>query len=212
MGSDGLKSKGGLVISMNTLEDSASLMFIESSQIQEKTMADTKRKTKQRVDEFTQQLENVFLAGLGAMSNAQKMGSETFDTLVKDGKKFRKEASKKTEGLIDDVQTAIRDMGDDAQERAEGLLDRVRDGSRFSKLQGAFDKRVADTMDRLNVPSKNDIDKINKKLNKILRVLEGERKATPAKKKTATKRKTVAKKTTAKAAPAKAEKAEPKAA
>ena len=178
-------------------------------------MADTKRKAKQRASEFTQQLENVFLAGLGAMSNDQKMGSETFDALVKDGKKFRKEASKKTEDLIDDVQSAMRDMGDDAQERAEGLLDRVRDGSRFTKLQSAFDKRVADTMDRLNVPSKNDIDKINKKLNKILRAIEGDSKATPAKKKTATRRKTAAKKTTAaKAAPAKpaAEKSESKAA
>ena len=113
------------------------------------------------------------------------------------------------DSLIDDVQSAIRDMSGDAQDRAEGLLDRVRDRSKISKLQTAFDSRVADTMDRLNVPSKNDIDKINKKLNKILRVLEAERKPAPAKKKTATRRKAAAK-----PAPAKktAEKAETKAA
>ena len=168
-------------------------------------MAETKRKSKERVSEFTAQLENVFLAGLGAMSNAQKMGSDTFDSLVKDGKKFRKEASKKTDGLIEDVQSAIRDMSDDAQERAEGLLDRVRDRSKLSKLQSAFDSRVADTMDRLNVPSKNDIDKINKKLNKILRVLEAEHKPAPAKKKTATRRKTAAKPAAARVTAPKAE-------
>jgi len=167
-------------------------------------MTDTKRKSKQRVSEFTGQLENVFLAGLGAMSNAQKMGSDTFETLVKDGKEFRKEASKKTESLIAEVQSAIHEMSEDAQERAEGLLDRVRDRSKISKVQSAFDKRVADTMDRLNVPSKNDIDMINKKLNKILRVLEDQGKPAPAKKKTATSRKTSAKKAPAKKATAKA--------
>ena len=51
-------------------------------------------------------------------------------------------------------------------------MDRVRGRSKLDKFQTAFDKRVADTMDRLNVPSKNDIDKINAKLNKILKALD----------------------------------------
>jgi topoisomerase IA-like protein len=50
-------------------------------------------------------------------------------------------------------------------------------------------------MDRLNVPSKNDIDAINKKLNKIIRLLHEEGK--PAKKK-APARKRTAKKPAAK--------------
>ncbi len=172
-------------------------------------MADTKRKSKQKVNEFAEQMEHVFLAGLGALSNAQKKGTETFDALVKQGEKFRKETSKKTESLIDDVQGAIRDMGDEAQSKAEGLLDRVRDRSRLDKLQSVFDKRVADAMDRLNVPSKNDIDKINKKLNKILRSLEAKDAPAPAKKRT-TKRKTASKKKKAVARKTPAKKAEPK--
>ena len=159
-------------------------------------MAKKENKAKQRVNEFTEQLDNVFLAGLGAFANAQKMGSETFESLVKDGEKFRKEASKKTEKLIDDVQDSVREMRDDAEERAEGLLDRVRDRSKLNKLQSAFDKRVADAMDRMNVPSKNDIDMINKKLNKILKSVETKAKKPAAKKKTASK-KTTTKKTAA---------------
>ncbi|HSM32407.1 MAG TPA: phasin family protein, partial [Woeseiaceae bacterium] len=73
-------------------------------------MTKKESKAKQRVNEFTEQLDNVFLAGLGAFANAQKMGSETFESLVKDGEKFRKEASKKTEKLIDDVQDSVREM------------------------------------------------------------------------------------------------------
>jgi poly(hydroxyalkanoate) granule-associated protein len=174
---------------------------------EENTMADKKRKTKQRVSEFAEQLDHVFLSGLGALSNAQKMGTETFDTLVKDGEKFRKEASKKTESLIEDVQGAISDMSGDAQSKAEGLLDRVRDGSRLDKLQSVFDRRVADAMDRLNVPSKNDIDKINKKLNKILRTLESKDESAPAKKRTTTRKKSSVKKAPAPKPAGKSEKA-----
>jgi poly(hydroxyalkanoate) granule-associated protein len=142
-------------------------------------MAKRESKAKQRVNEFTEQLDNVFLAGLGAFANAQKMGTETFETLVKDGEKFRKEASKKTEKLIDDVQDSVREMREDAESRAEGLLDRV---PKLTKLQSAFDKRVADAMDRLYVPSKNDIDKINKKLDKVLKAIEPKAKKPAAQK------------------------------
>ena len=157
-----------------------------------------------RVGEFADQLEHAFLAGLGALSDAQKKGAKRFDSLVKEGEKFRKKATSRTESLIDDVQDAIRDMAGDAQSRAEGLLDQVRDKSQLSKLLSAFDTRVADAMDRLHVPSKNDIDAINKKLNNIIRLLDehgkpaANKKATRkrATKKPATRKKAATRKTT----------------
>ncbi len=148
-------------------------------------MAATKRTTKstkveKKGAEIAEQLEHAFLAGLGALSNAQKAGEKTFESLVKQGEAFRKRTTKRTESLIDDVQDAIREMTGGAQSKASGLLDQMRDKSNLSKLQGAFDTRVADAMDRLNVPSKNDIDKINAKLNKILKAVEDKpKKAAP---------------------------------
>ena len=163
-------------------------------------MAGKKTSSKQkapdsRVGEFADQLEHAFLAGLGALSDAQKKGAKRFDSLVKEGEKFRKKATSRTESLIDDVQGAIRDMADDAQSKATGLLDQVRGKSRLDKLHSAFDTRVADAMDRLNVPSKNDIDAINRKLNKIIRLLDEQGK--PAAKPKATRKRTT-KKTAAK--------------
>ena len=154
-----------------------------------------KKSTRKQADsdiglgEIAEQLESAFMAGLGALSGAGKRGAETFDSLVNEGEKFRKKATSRTESLIDDVQDAIRDMADDAQSKATGLLDQVRDKSKLDKLQSAFDTRVADAMDRLNVPSKNDIDAINNKLNKIIRLLDEQGKPA-AKKKAARKRTT----------------------
>jgi len=162
-------------------------------------MVAKKRSTKQKesekmVDELKEQLEDAFLAGLGAFSNAQKAGEKTFDTLVKEGEKFRKKTTKKTESLIDDVRGAIREMTDDAQSKASGLIGQVRDKSSLDKLNEVFDKRVADAMDRLRMPTKRDIDAINRKLNKIEKLLEEKRPAVA--KKAAPKRTTAAKQKT----------------
>ena len=175
-------------------------------------MVDTKRQSKQkdsgRTAEIAEQLENAFLAGLGALANTQKAGSKAFDTLMKQGESFRKEASDKTESLIDDVQDAIRGMADDAQSKATGLLDQMRETPQMNKLQNVFDSRVDSALGRLGVASKHDLDKLNAKLDRLLKSVEKPKAAkkeaaakAPAKKTTA--KKTTAKKTTAKKASSK---------
>lgn len=164
-----------------------------------------KQEAEKVVSEIADNLEHVFLAGLGALSNAQKKGLKTFDALVEQGETFRKKTTKKTESLIEDVQDAIREMSDDAQSRAEGLLSQVRGKSNLGRLQHAFDSRIADAMDRLNVPSKNDVDAINRKLDKIMKlVADKDKVATSKPRKTA--KKPASKKAAAKKAPAKAAK------
>jgi len=156
----------------------------------------SKKTAASRGAEISSQLENAFLAGLGALSSPQEIRSNSFESLVKKGETFRKKATSKTEELIDDVQEALREMSEDAQSKATGLLDQVRDSSKLDKLNSAFDARVAGAMERLGVASKRDVDSLNRKLNKILQAVE-ERKA-PAKKaaKKAAKKKTAKKKTT----------------
>ena len=164
-------------------------------------MAKRKTQSKQkpkgnRPKDIAGQLEHAFLAGLGALSNAQEVGAKTFDSLVKQGEAFRKDATDRTESLIDDVQGAIREMAGGAQSRATGLLDQMRDASQLEKLNSVFDTRVAATMDRLGVPSKNDIDMLNSKLDRLLSAVEAPRPVASKKAKAPTKRKT--KKKTAK--------------
>jgi len=163
--------------------------MVEKKSEQKKTAKDSP------LGEIAGQLESAFVAGLGALADAQKRGAASFDSLIKEGEKFRKKATSRTENLIDDVQGTIREMADEAQSKATGLLDQVRDKSKLDKLQSAFDTRVADAMDRLNVPSKNDIEAIHRKLDNIIRLLKEQEK--PAAKKAAT-RKTTAKKPAAK--------------
>ena len=152
--------------------------------------------------EVAEQLEHAFLAGLGALANTQKAGSKAFDTLVEQGKTFRKATTNKTESLIDEVQGAIRGMADATQTKASGLLDQMRDTPQMEKFQSVFDSRVESALDRLGVASKSDIDALNAKLNKALKAGAKTKAATkkPAKKAAAKKRpaKKAAKKATKK--------------
>lgn len=138
------------------------------------------RYTSSRPKDVAGQLEHAFLAGLGALSDAQERGAKTFESLVKQGEAFRKDATDKTEALIGDVQEAIRGMAGGAQSKATGLLDQMRDASQLDKLNSVFDSRVASTMDRLGVPRKADIDALERKLDRVLRAVEGKASAKPA--------------------------------
>jgi poly(hydroxyalkanoate) granule-associated protein len=178
-------------------------------------MAKKKTQSKQKdssayAAEIAGQLEHVFLAGLGALANTQKVGGKAFETLVKQGESFRKDATDKTETLIDDVQEAIRGMTDDAQVKATGLIEQMRGTPQMDKLQGVFDSRIDSALDRLGVASKHDVDKLNAKLDRVLKSVGAVKK--PAKKaakkpaKKATTKKVAAKKATKKVAKKKASK------
>ena len=161
-------------------------------------MANRKRSSKSKdQNDVTEQLEQAFLAGLGALANAQKAGSKAFDKLVEQGKSFSRQTTDKSEELIDDVQSAIRSMASGAQSRASGLLEQMRETPPVEKIQGVFDARVADTLNRLGVASKQDIEALNDKLDRLV--------GTYAKKKrTAQKKRAVTKKRSAKKAARKA--------
>ncbi len=149
------------------------------------------------------QLEHVFLAGLGALANTRKAGQKTFETLIKQGESFRKDATDKTEALIDDVQDAIRGMAGDAQSKATGLIDQMRDTPQMDKLQSVFDARIDQALDRIGVASKQDLDKLNAKLDRVLKSVSAKKNAKKPAKKAAAKRsvkKTVAKKASKKRA------------
>lgn len=132
-------------------------------------MANRKKQSKRsNQPDVAEQLEQAFLAGLGALANAQKAGSKAFDKLVEQGKSFSRQSTDKSEELIGDVQSAIRSMASGAQSKASGLLEQMRETPQIEKIQGVFDARVAETLNRLGVASKQDIDALNAKLDRLV--------------------------------------------
>ncbi len=158
--------------------------------------ASDKKKASTASAEIADHLENVFLAGLGALSTASEIGAKTFESLVNQGEEYRAKASKNTEQFIEEVQDAVREASENAQSKASGLLDQVRETSKVDRLQSVFDGRIDDAMRRLGVPTQKDVDALNANLDQLIEMVES-RQGKPASK-TATKKRKVARKPAAK--------------
>ena len=109
-----------------------------------------------KTDNVKQSVKNVFLAGLGAMSVAQKEAGKTFDKFIKEGKKFEKESKKSINKLTD---------------TAESKFDKFKNMGKkqFNKVENIFEKKVESALGKLDIPTTNDIGELNKRLETLIK-------------------------------------------
>ena len=127
------------------------------------------------LDDFKSSMEKVWLAGLGALSQAEKQGDKLFKSLVKKGKKY--------EDLIPAAESAVKDSVTSARKQANQA---------FTGMEAAFDKQVKAAMKRAGLASKKEVDALKKEVARL------KKKGGTTKKKTTRKKPAAKKKTTAK--------------
>lgn len=127
-----------------------------------------------RLEDLKASFEKVWLAGLGALAQAEKQGDKLFKTLVKKGKKY--------EVLIPVAGEAVKGSVKAARKQANEA---------FQGMEAAFDRQVKAAMKRAGLASKKDVDALKKEIADLKKSAKSTRAST--KKKTA-KKKTVAKK------------------
>ena len=107
-------------------------------------------------DELVKQIREsamqIWLAGLGAFAKAQEEGGKLFEALTKEGEAIQETARKAAGERISEIAA-----------QAAGTWD---------KLGEMFEERVAQALHRLNVPSKNDIAALNRRVDKLSAVAE----------------------------------------
>ncbi len=128
-----------------------------------------------RLEDLKASFEKVWLAGLGALAQAEKQGDKLFKTLVKKGKKY--------EVLIPIAGDAVKDSVKAARKQANET---------FQGMETAFDRQVKAAMKRAGLASKKDIDALKKEIASLKKSAKSTRAST--KKKTTKKKKTVTKK------------------
>lgn len=115
--------------------------------------------------------QQIWLAGLGAFAKAQEEGGKVFDALVKEGESIQAKTRKVTDEKIADVAG-----------KATGTWDR---------LEQVFEDRVARALGSLGVPSKQDIDRLSRRVVELSAAVqaltEGQPAAKPASPRTAVK-------------------------
>ena len=104
-------------------------------------------------------INNVWLAGLGVASIAQKETVKAFDSLIKEGKSFEK-VSKKTARTVSN--------------KAEKRFDNIRKVAtkQFDKVENLFDARIENVLKKFDIPSVKDISSLSKKVDSLVKEIK----------------------------------------
>jgi poly(hydroxyalkanoate) granule-associated protein len=130
----------------------------------------------------------IWLAGLGAFSQAKQEGAKLFETLVKQGENLQdrtKRAASETAAVAREAATA---KAKEMQQMAGGTWD---------KLEQVFEDRVARALSKLGVYTQNDVQQLAKRVdelaaavNQLVKAPAGGRTAAPARRAAKTQAKT----------------------
>lgn len=90
----------------------------------------------------------IWLAGLGAMAQAQAQGSKAFETLVSDGMAFQQKSQQEAQQRFAEATERLTQFTQNFGQQAGGRID---------KLEHVFEERVARALHRLGMPTLQDI-------------------------------------------------------
>lgn len=141
--------------------------------------ADLQAKAEQMSRSIVESAQQIWMAGVGAFTRAQGEGSKLFEALVKEGMTIEQTTRKLATGKVDAVRDAVEDRVGVVRERAVDTWDR---------LENVFETRVQRALNRLGVPSREDLTELTARVNDLngeLRKLSKSAPAKPAAKKSA---------------------------
>lgn len=90
----------------------------------------------------------IWLAGLGAMAQAQAQGSKAIESLVNDGLSFQRKSQEEAQQRFQEATERFASMAQGLGQQASGRID---------KLEHVFEERVARALHRLGMPTLQDI-------------------------------------------------------
>lgn len=102
--------------------------------------------------------QHVWLAGLGAMAQAQARGTKAFEALVSDGLSFQRKSQEQAQQRINEATEQLSSMAHNIGQQASGRID---------KLEHLFEDRVAKALQRLGMPSMADIAAMNARISAL---------------------------------------------
>lgn len=124
------------------------------------------KKVQDLTSEVKDATRKVWLAGLGALAAAEEEGSKAFKTLVKRGSEFETRNRPKVHRTVKSAKGKVKTAWD--------------------KVGNSFDAQVAGVLTRLGVPTREEINAMNRRLDKLEKA-QGKKKA-PARSRKATKK------------------------
>ena len=108
----------------------------------------------------------VWLAGLGAYARVGQEGLDYFRELVRVGEGVERQGKAQVNEKVE----AVSDEVDKAGKGLSAVKNRV--GLQVEKIEQAFDARVAGALNRLGIPSRQDVQELSAKLDVLSALLD----------------------------------------
>jgi poly(hydroxyalkanoate) granule-associated protein len=97
---------------------------------------------------------HIWLAGLGAYAKTQEEGEKLFQSLIKEGEKVEKQAKKAAEARIKEAKGKVVEFRGKANQQ-------------FDRLEELFQERVAQVLNRMGIPTQEDIQELSKRVETL---------------------------------------------
>lgn len=130
-------------------------------------------------DEMLEGAHKVWLAGLGALSTVGEEGDRLFRELVDKGRTVETRGKEQADEARSRVETRVKDVRGKVE---EGMRDaRERFEKRFDGVWGALDERITDVLQRMGVPSREEIHRLTARVEELNAKIDALRGAPAAK-------------------------------
>jgi len=113
--------------------------------------------------------QQIWLAGLGAFSKAQEEGGRVFETLVKEGATLQRKTQTVAEARLSEVAGKMSTVAGEVSARA---------GQQWDKLETIFEERTSKAMSKLGVPTRQDVDALQRQVDELTAALGKLKRAT----------------------------------
>jgi len=130
-------------------------------------------------DRIKDSAQQIWLAGLGAFAKMQQEGSKAFEALVKDGAGVQKKTQQAAEETLAQAQARMAGFASEFGTKAAGG---------WGKLENIFEDRVARALEKLGVPSADEVAALRARVEALEAQLKAQR-GTAAPRKTAARKK-----------------------
>ncbi len=112
----------------------------------------------------------IYLAGLGAYAKAGAEGVEYFKELVKAGEGVESKGKKLVDEQVEAANSQIESVKQSVNSNVTSVKGKVE--VQLDKIEKAFDTRVASALNRIGIPSKQDVEALSAKLDELSALLE----------------------------------------
>ncbi|WP_339515979.1 phasin family protein [Pseudomonas sp. RL_15y_Pfl2_60] len=112
----------------------------------------------------------IWLAGLGAYAKAGQEGAEYLKDLIKSGESVEQKGKKIVDQQVDAANSQIDSAKNSVRSNVSSVKGKVE--LQLDKIEKAFDTRVASALNRIGIPSKQDIDVLSAKLDELSALLD----------------------------------------